>query len=525
MSFTIPSSDKVAGVSTGCTDDLNDAYDAIRAAAGISVLNTAYAGGADPSGSADSTSAFAAALAAAPAGSSVLVPPGTYKITSTLTIPVGVWLRGLIGYRATSYSAQIKAYTMTSGSLIAFAAGTPCGGIADLVLDGTSLPAGTVHGIACVGACKFGTIEGLNIGHFTGDGINITASGGNPDGWYLHQVSSHDNAGDGVHWDYCVDGQMDVFHLDHNTGAGLSLGTLNNVTFSHGKCQQNDLYGYELTGGFVKSNATFTGCLSENNGHDGWHFDTSSGGQGSIQLIGCSTRDDGTAGTSGSGYSGFWFDVDHADILLAGCSNYVTASSAGPDYGLKLANCTGNVNITGCSFIGGLAAYNDGSGNTLVRWSTSTVSSGQCDATRTIAQAPALPAGFSPSDPAGFVSTSLQMLGLGSTCTYTPAGSGTVLVTVTGVFTDTTAETGQIAARYGTGTAPANAAAVTGTRFGGGSDPSIGPAAASRPVGFAFTGLITGLARGTACWFDLAVKGATGTVTVKNVSMTFAEQP
>lgn len=511
---------------SGTTKKINIA-ELLEPGGAVSVLNPSYSGGADPAGSADSTSAFQAALNACPAGGAVLVPPGTYKITSTLTIPVGVWLRGLMGYRASSYSCLIKAYTMTTGSLIAFAAGTPCGGIADLVLDGTSLPAGTVHGIQCIGACKFGTIAALNVRNFTGDGINITASGGNPDGWLLKEISSHDNAGDGVHWDYCVDGQMHTFHLDHNTGSGLALGTMNNVTISHGKCQQNTNYGYALIGGFVRSNATLAHCFSENNSKDGWNFNTSGGGQGSIQLIGCSTRDEGTSGTSGSGWSGFDLTIARADILLVGCSNYITDSTQGPDYGLTLTNCTGNVNITACSFIGSVAAYSDGGGNTLVRWSNSTVSTGQNDATRTIAQAPAPPAAFTPSDPTGQSSATLVMMGLGSTCTYTPRGSGNVLATATGVYNDSTAETGQIAARYGTGTAPANNAAVTGTRFGGATDPSIGPTGANRPSGFAFSGLITGLTRGTAYWFDLAVSHAagSGTCSVKNVSMTFVEQP
>lgn len=487
--------------------------------------------GADPTGTADSTSAFASALANCPQGGAVTVPPGSYKISGQLVIPAGVQLRGVLAYRAqsTSLSRLTASSSFSGASMIAFAAAVPCGSIENLALDGTSLPGGTVDGIDCVGACKQGSILGMNIGHFTGHGINITASGGNnPDGWYMHEISSHDNTLDGIHWDYSVDGQLDLFHLDHNGGSGLTMGTMNNCTISNGKAQQNTNYGYALTGGFVKSNSTFTACFSENNSKDGWNFNTSGGGQGSIQLVGCSTRDDGVSGASGSGYSGFVFQVAHADILLVGCSNYVTASSAGPDYGLKLTNCTGNVNIDSCSLIGGVAPWLSGGGNTLVRWNGSTVSTGQSDGTRTIAQAPANPAAFQPANPTGTVSTTQVMMGLGATCAYTPGGSGNVLVTITG-YTDTSAtgSTAVIGARFGTGTAPANGVAVTGTRFGGAADQSLRASAVGAGGGFAIAGRLTGLTPGTAIWLDLALSSANGTSTntVKSLSVTVAEQP
>jgi hypothetical protein len=507
-----------------------DVHDTSMSAAGTSkrvTFGSVAALGLAPSGvttGVTDTANVQGALNLASPGARVVMQAGQWYWNATVTVPVKVTLEMPDSYRVAGSKISLTA-GFTGTSAVAFAAGTPCGGVRGLVIDGSSLPAGSVDGIAVTVAAKFGNIEGVNIGHMTGHGINLTAGTGNPDGWSLRDVSAHDNGGDGIHWDYAVDGQLDTFHLDHNTGSGLSLGTMNNCTFTGGKCQQNTNYGYALTGGFVKSNATFTACFSENNAKDGWNFSTSGGGQGSIQLIGCSTRDDGTSGTSGSGYAGFSFTVARADILMAACSNYVTASTAGPDYGLKLANCTGNVNITGCSLIGGVAAYSNGGGNTLVRWNGTTVSSGQNDATRTIAQAPALPASFQPSGPAATTSATLVMMGLGSTCVYTPRGSGSVLVTVTGILTDSAAGNCTLGGRYGTGTAPANGAAVSGTRFGSGSiDFTVTPAAGGW-VPFALTQLIA-LTPGTAYWFDLALAvPAAATASVKAVSMTIAEQP
>lgn len=482
----------------------------------------------DSSGATDVTN-VQTALNKAATGTEVLLLPGIWTFNATVTIPVGTWLVMQQGYRATGSVINVT-NNFSGSSVIAFAAGTPCGGVRGLALNGSAYSAGTLDGIDCLGACNQGTIIGVNIGHFTGNGITIASlSSNNPDGWYLHQISSHNNGGDGVHWDYCVDGQMDVFHLDHNTGHGLSLGTMNNCTFSNGKCQQNSSSGYGLTGGYVKSNATFSGCFSENNGTDGWNFSGASGSEGSIQLIGCSTRDDGTSGSSGSGYAGFSFNLQNVDIQLIGCSNYVTASSAGPDYGLSLTNCTGYVAISGGSFGGSVAAFQNG-GNTSVSWSKATQWIGQAgtrtNVTVVTTSAGAVPVSFTPVDPAGNATATPVTQGLGSTCKFTPVNTGRVLVNVTGYLQIATAlQTCTVGARYGTGTAPTNGASDTGNRFGSAVDTSLRPPAVGGPCSFAFTAVLD-LTAGTAYWFDLTMSNGSSTsdqANIKNVSMSFVE--
>jgi hypothetical protein len=84
LTFTIPPPNK-AGGDGGFMADIDNAYAALAVAVGVNVLNTAYAGGADPTGVADSTTALAAAKAAALAsGGPMVIPAGTYKITSKL---------------------------------------------------------------------------------------------------------------------------------------------------------------------------------------------------------------------------------------------------------------------------------------------------------------------------------------------------------------------------------------------------------------------------------------------------------
>ena len=111
--------------------------------------------------------------------------------------------------------------------------------------------------------------------------------------------------------------------------------------------------------------------------------------------------------------------------------------------------------------------------------------------------------GGHPANPATTASTTLVMAGLAQT--ITPAGSGKVLVLVSGAaFTSTAAAVVTLGGRFGTGGAPAQGAAVTGTRFGGAADQALQAAAVAAGGGFALADVVTGLAVGTPVWFDLA---------------------
>ena len=136
-------------------------------------------------------------------------------------------------------------------------------------------------------------------------------------------------------------------------------------------------------------------------------------------------------------------------------------------------------------------------------------------------------ASATPSSPTATSSTSLKMMGLAASFTPTNA-SPQVLVIVTGVAaTATGAQAVTVGGRYGTGSAPANAAAVTGTRFGAAADPVGGPgAAAAAGVPFTLAALLN-LAPGGAYWFDLAVAtgNASDAASVTAVGVTIAELP
>lgn len=116
-----------------------------------------------------------------------------------------------------------------------------------------------------------------------------------------------------------------------------------------------------------------------------------------------------------------------------------------------------------------------------------------------VSTTPAAPAVFSPANPTGTASASLVHMGLGATCFYTPASSGNVLVTVTGVISGTAAATGGIGGRYGTLAAPvANATTVAAGSNGAAAistiaswaQPSAGVLDVAATTGYAASGTV-----------------------------------
>ena len=129
----------------------------------------------------------------------------------------------------------------------------------------------------------------------------------------------------------------------------------------------------------------------------------------------------------------------------------------------------------------------------------------------------------SPSNPTGTSNTSGVMMGLAGS--ITPAKSGNLLIVISGDITNSTAaDGGKVQIRYGTGTAPSNGAALTGTAVGGlvrKTNPASG-AATYDP--FSVQAIVSGLVIGTAIWLDVSLAAITGgTATIANVSLSALE--
>lgn len=130
----------------------------------------------------------------------------------------------------------------------------------------------------------------------------------------------------------------------------------------------------------------------------------------------------------------------------------------------------------------------------------------------------------SPTNPTGTSSVTQVMMGLGSTCTLTPIYSTRVEVRFMGQCGNSgVAGNGStVSVRFGTGVAPSNGAALTGTVVG--TVPQTANPATGASTWFGgFGGIITGLTVGTAYWFDLALAASANTSTLTNVSCSVVE--
>lgn len=127
----------------------------------------------------------------------------------------------------------------------------------------------------------------------------------------------------------------------------------------------------------------------------------------------------------------------------------------------------------------------------------------------------------SPSNPAGTTSATAVMMGLGAA--ITPFSTGRVLLLISGsIFNLGIGQGAKAQLSYGTGAAPTNGAALTGTQVGG-APPFVSGTVADK-VPFMLNAVVSGLTKKTPIWVDLAVSAQTaGTATVSDLSVTLVE--
>lgn len=125
-----------------------------------------------------------------------------------------------------------------------------------------------------------------------------------------------------------------------------------------------------------------------------------------------------------------------------------------------------------------------------------------------------------PSDPALTASTTGVMMGL--TVAITPVRSGKLLILVSGDCTDSVISDGcSMQIRFGTGTAPVNGAALTGTAAG--SVVKANDAAAAGRTPFNLNAIVTGTLN-VANWVDISLAAITGgNANVFDISVSLVE--
>jgi hypothetical protein len=121
------------------------------------------------------------------------------------------------------------------------------------------------------------------------------------------------------------------------------------------------------------------------------------------------------------------------------------------------------------------------------------------------------------------------MMGLSGS--ITPSRSGTVLILISGDMSNTTSgDGGKVQIRYGTGSAPANGAALAGTAAGAQPQMTcagilsglVSLSGCTTPL--STNAVVTSLSVGMTYWIDTSLAAVTGgTATIKNVSITAIE--
>lgn len=374
-----------------------------------------------------------------------------------------------------------------------------------------------------------------------------------------------------------------AFDVENATDISLESCWAHDNGYTTGTGTEHNCDGFTLIG----SDITAVNCRSYDNAQRGYLCGQDNANWARIKLIGCSARGNGNHGASlgsnsggtltdseiiggsyiNNGGTGVQLTTNAVRCRVVGATitgnsasgirlntatqcavtgntvcNNATAAAFNPEIYLNATSTnntiTGNVvNSENASHAiteqaDSTTDYNAITGNNVISTGTTIVRHGAHSlASNNVGYDTALAASanFKPPDPSATASGTLVMMGLGSAINFTPNSTGKIEINFTcevgiaGASTNVT-----VGPRYGAMTAPANGAAVTGTRFGLGSDALIRPATSSTSSAvstFACTDVITGLATGTAYWFDTAISTSnpSNAAFIQNVSVSITE--
>ena len=126
-----------------------------------------------------------------------------------------------------------------------------------------------------------------------------------------------------------------------------------------------------------------------------------------------------------------------------------------------------------------------------------------------------------PGNPTGNATGTNVMMGLAGA--ITPGISGKILILISGYLQNTSTGGANAQIAYGTGTAPVNGAAATGTLIG--NNATNNPSVAATAIPFTCCAIVSGLTLGTAYWIDLQLArvAAIGTGSCGNLTVSIME--
>jgi hypothetical protein len=379
-------------------DDMNNVNDVLTGmGAGFNVLNTAFAGGADPTGRNDSTAAFQAAFTAAGQLGNfpppVILPAGKFLLNSSSPVTTTHSNQNMIG--AGKQATQILIGSSYTGSQNGISAGffinnTQCG-IRDLTIAGasstlTSNP--NCNGIQVLAAGSLlQNVQLSNINGYTIELLNQNSAGGfnNNSGGYWVNIGGGNNAG-GFHFNGEGAGNTGTCLVCCGVNSGTASGPAANLDNLLIENSADDIIFYDFRGGLTGGG---TGALIHIRGQGSAVsplFFTNcdiSGGTGNICLL--IETGTGAASPHNLHFTGCSFQQSLVGAQITGSANAVYFTDCGfnnnQTHGAVVAGSGANITFTGCGF--GDAPENNGQGasgtNYDLNWSgTATGAVGGC---------------------------------------------------------------------------------------------------------------------------------------------------
>lgn len=417
MSYSTPPNNVVSGNSGHISAHNNLSTIITGNSLQFNVLDTAYSGGADPTGSSDSAPAFNAALNAAAAdgpGNVVLVPQGNYKINSPVVVPpytglMGSPSSGTIG-TVTCGSVLLPSATFSEGSwpfaaaiLIvsqdvgSYSTTSEEQHVAWLMIQGTNLSGtGQCDGISVwSGTDGTGrvTLQNILVNGMTGWGYSVpNNAGGNTRAFNVNVRgcgTNHANNAGGFQiynsdseWNFCaayscygnqfniLNSWDTVFNQCHAEHSGSTDDWYYKATYNNGTPDAGGM--------------SFVGCSVDAGEGHGVHIVGTGSTLPPINWTGGYIRRPGTTSTSG-GWAGICVDGYDGPVDITGTQVYPGEPDGGgsnyPQYAVSVINggaSTTNVTINGGVFIGASAPFfTDGTANSFTVSGATTFGAGQ----------------------------------------------------------------------------------------------------------------------------------------------------
>lgn len=339
-------------------------------------------------GTADDTAAIQNLLDTSPAGSTILLPPGTYATSAPLVVPPGKVLHGmranLMGVGGL-YDPQVSIKPLASFTGVAAIRflDQPTGGygslsgeqrVIDVMLDGSNLAAG-VDGIQAKGAVQNVALRGVTIKNFPNSGIYCGLEGNvAPYSWRMTQVMLDSNHAHGMYAERMVDLTLEDCQSIGNWGTGFTLINAANSQINGSRAEWSGNHGLYLSGdwgtGPGSGGILVSGFSTDRNGFNGIYIDST--GSAPITISGLMTRRDGrNGGPGGGGYAGLAVNNATMPVIVGVWANFPGVDDGGtatnsPQYGASITG-SAHVQIDNAYLHADAAGLHDGGGNTTVR--------------------------------------------------------------------------------------------------------------------------------------------------------------